>query len=213
MKFFLRPISNDNTVESGFVLVLSLVILLMLSLFGAWALQTSNFELNVAGGLQQVEMQFNVTEGGANTEAANLGFNRRTFYQISDPTLYGIILAPDSLAAFDPGSDNTDAASDKDESNVDLRKSDPRYWPWRNLWPVEDNDDKWLTAEALEKKQPAHNDLDYRYLVTYLHPSNPPMGYDATSFSGYKFRIQGNTARTMTIVELGGNKVGVKMAL
>ncbi|MGD9948936.1 MAG: hypothetical protein AB7U29_10710 [Desulfobulbus sp.] len=213
MKTFELPIPNTNTAESGFVLVLSLVVLLMLSLFGAWALQTSNFELEVAGGLQQIEKQFNVAEGGANTEAANLGFVRRTFYQISDPTLYGTILAPNSLAAFDPGSDDPDAASNMSESDDDLRKSDPQYWPWRNLWPVDDNDDKWLTTDALEKKQTAHNDLDYRYLVTYLHTSNPPMGYDATSFSGYKFRIQGNTARTMTIVELGGNKVGVKMAL
>jgi hypothetical protein len=193
--------------ESGFVLVFSLVVLLMLSLFGAWALQTSNFELNIAGSLQQAERQFNIAEGAASTEAANLGFNRRTFYQISDPTKLNKPLHPPHTNAlqFDPGNDNPVEKTPEFE--------DVTTWPWRNLWAVDDNDDTWITMTAKEKSLPEHNDLDYRYLVTYLHPDVPPMGYDPSSFSGYKFRIQGNTARTTMLVELGGTKIGVKAQL
>ena len=57
------------------------------------------------------------------------------------------------------------------------------------------------------------NSYDYRYLVTYLHPTAPPMGYDTTMFSGYKFRIRGNPATAATVIELGGSKVGVKATL
>ena len=179
----------------------------MLSLFGAWALQTSNSELNMAGGLQQVERQFNIAEGAANTEAGNLGFNRRTFYQISDPTIYDnpLVPTPSTAQAFNPGNDTP--------AITPLDAGDPTTWPWRNLWPVDDDNDTWVTATAQEKNLPEHNDLDYRYLVTYLLPDIAPMGYDPTMFSGYKFRIQGNTARTTALVELGGTKIGVKSQL
>ena len=39
------------------------------------------------------------------------------------------------------------------------------------------------------------------------------MGYDTTMFSGYKFRIRGNPATAVTVIELGGSKVGVKATL
>ena len=210
MNFHIVRHEPGNSGESGFVLVLSLVVLLMLSLFGAWALQTSNFELNMAGGLQQVERQFNIAEGAANTEAGNLGFNRRSFYEISDPTDYVAYLTPDfGTDDFDPGNDRSAASPVFDKDKPEIVAS----WPWRNLWPVEDKDDSYVTATAQEKSLPQHNDLDYRYLVTYLYPDNAPMGYDPTMFSGYKFRIQGNTARTTALVELGGTKIGVKAQL
>lgn len=196
---------NDST-ESGFALVFALVVLLMLSLFGAWALQTSDSELKVAGGLQQAEKQFNVAEGATNTEAGNVGFGRRSFYLISDPTKTMTLLTPTTESTFNPGKDSeADAA-------LSPKDNDVTSWPWRNLWPVADNDDKFISA-ATAKALPAHNDLDYRYLVTYLYADTPPMGYDVNSFSGYKFRIQGNAARTNAVVEEGGTKVGVKASL
>ena len=95
--------NNDNA-ESGFVLILAMVILLMVSLLGLWALQTSTSELQVAGGSQQVEQQFNITEGAAYTEAGKVGFSL-SFYQISDPNDFFQLIIPSSDAEFDPGND------------------------------------------------------------------------------------------------------------
>lgn len=194
MSPFLRQDEVLDSTESGFVLVLSLVVLLMLSLFGAWALQTSNFELKVAGGTQQAERQFNIAEGSAYAEAGNLGFNLKDFYQVSDPTLFNRLMIPTTDADFDPGNDTATTLAG-------ITASDATTWPWDNLLRNYDN----LPSNT--------NEFDYRYLVTYLYSDTAPMGYDPTAFSGYKFRIQGNTTQTFSIVELGGTKVGVKAAL
>lgn len=217
MKKFIQYNFKKNTAQSGFILVLAMVVLLMLSLFGAWALQTSTNELQVAGGLEQVERQFNIAEGGANSEAINLGFKKRDFYNISDPTLMNKILPPKTKSTFDPGADNAAITSDGDVSSIlndpDKMKSDPTLWPWRNLCPVQDNNDEWPAAATYEKKLSTNNELDYRYLVTYLMPNTiPPIGY-GQNVTAYNFRIQGNAARTTTVVELGGINLGTKMTL
>ena len=69
MFLFPRQPESASSPESGFVLVLALVMLLLLSLFGAWALQTTTFDLRLAGGLQQAERQFNLAEGSASGAA------------------------------------------------------------------------------------------------------------------------------------------------
>lgn len=194
--YLLRQYAGDNTRESGFVLVLSLVILLMLTLFGAWVLQTSTFELKVAGGEQQIERQFNLAEGAANTEASKVGFSTQAWYKVTfDPsTSHNIVMYPTSGSDFDPGGDAASIGV-PDPTNFST-------WPWENLlWP------------SNTRTQATYNSMDYRYLVTYLYSDAPPMGYDPSSFSGYRFRIQGNAARASTLIELGGIKVGVKTTL
>jgi type II secretory pathway pseudopilin PulG len=180
-----------DTAESGFVLVLALVVLLMLSLLGVWALNTATFELDVAGGLQQVEKQFNVAEGAANAEAGKVGFSLQPFYQISNPSIPNQLLIPTTDATFDPGNDTP-------ATLAGITPGDSATWPWENLLQNYDN----LPVNT--------NEFDYRYLTTYLYPDTAPMGYDPNSFSAYKFRIQGGSTLAPAVVEMGGTKVGVK---
>jgi type II secretory pathway pseudopilin PulG len=194
MLFPPRQAESANTPESGFVLVLALVMLLLLSLFGAWALQTTTFELRVAGGLQQAERQFNLAEGAANGEAGLVGFERKDFYNLPDPSLYNRPLIPTNDGDFDPGNDTTTAVAD-------ITADDATTWPWDNLLRNYDN----LPVDT--------NSYDYRYHVTYLHSTTAPMGYNADKFAGYKHMIRGNPANGTTVVELGGSKVGQKGTL
>lgn len=188
--------NTGNLGESGFVLVLSLVILLMLSLFGAWALRTSTSEIDVAGGMQQHERLFNVAEGAANAEGGRLGFNLRDFYQLTDPTKFNLLLTPTTELEFDP------------QGNI----ATPFVTP-NSIKEGIANFDTWPSDNLLESANGGDDEFDYRYLVKYLHSDTPPMGYDTNSFSGYKFRIQGNTGNIPLFVELGGTKVGVKASL
>ncbi len=58
------------------------------------------------------------------------------------------------------------------------------------------------------------NSLSYHSLVTYLYADTPPKGYDASQFSTYKFRIDGaKVTNGKVVVELGGNKIGVKVSM
>lgn len=203
MFLFPRQPELTSSPESGFVLVLALVMLLLLSLFGAWALQTTTFELRVAGGLQQAERQFNLAEGSASGEAGQVGFQTKDFYKLSDPSQYNrLLLPPPNEGDFDPGSDtDKPVANPSNDDEEDALAKDPSSWPWDNLLRNYDN----APVDT--------NSYDYRYLVTYLHPTAPPMGYDATMFSGYRFRIRGNPTTAATVIELGGSKVGVKATL
>lgn len=177
--------------ESGFVLVVAMVVLLVLSLLGAWALNTSKSELDVAGGLQRAEKQFNISEGGTSLEAVNVGFTTKTFYQVGDPSVPNQILRPPD-AACDP---NGDAPRNglPVVTSAGILATDPTTWPWENL--IQSNTD---------------NEFDYRYLVTYLYADLPPKGYDAASFSSYTFMIQGMAP---VAIEVGGNKIGPKATL
>jgi hypothetical protein len=175
--------------ESGFVLVLAIVSLLVLTLLGIWALNTSDFELKVAGGSQQVERQFNLAEGAAYAEAGKVGFFLQPFYMLPDPSLsnWGMLLIPTTDAAFDPGNDTATTLAG-------ITLIDPASWPWQNL--LNDN-----TASA--------NEFDYRSLVTYLGYENA-MGSSAEYFSAYNFRVQGAAP---LVVELGGTKLGPKASM
>jgi hypothetical protein len=202
MPCVIRPGKKDSA-ESGFALVLSMVVLLVLTLLGIWALNTSTFELKVAGSLQQVERQFNIVEGAANTEAVNVGFVARPFYQIFDPTRTNQILTPDTQITFNPGSDNGA------DGNVfpypgpppAIKEADPATWPWENLLRDHSNPSP-------------NNEFDYRYLTTYLYEEDRAfIGYSASDFSAYKHRIQGSAVIVPSIVELGGVKMGPKSNL
>jgi hypothetical protein len=205
MFMYLRQPETEDTAESGFVLILAMVMLLLLSLFGIWALQTSTSELQVAGGSQHVEQQFNITEGAAYSEAGKVGFTLHPFYQISDPSIPFQLLIPltdtdTGPGDFDPGADtatalNTIATLANGYSGAPVPVA---TWPWENLLQNYTN----LPANT--------NEFDYRYLTTYLHSDTAPMGYDANTFAGYKFRVQGAAALLPLIVELGGTKIGPK---
>ena len=165
--------------EQGFVLVVSMVMLLLLTLLGIWALTTSSIELQISGNQQRYEQSFNVAEGGANFEATNLGFTARPAYQITDP---GNMLQDLTTGIY----------------------NDSSTWPAGCLVlagsPVS-------IGSYVAGSDPAN---EYRYFVTYLYPDVPPKGYDATMFSAYKFRIDGEKT---VVIELGGIKVGVKASM
>jgi len=194
MNIFLRHIKQNGPAESGFVLILSTVILLVLSLLGIWALQTSTFELKMAGSLQEVEKQFNVAEGASFAEAGKVGFNQQPFYLIGDPSTPNQLLTPTTDPTFDPGADTVNVLA-----NID--PADSATWPWENIWPI-----------AAEKILPVQNNLDYKYLATYLYPNTAVIGNSGEdkTFVGYKFRIQA-AARidAPVVVELGGTKNGI----
>ncbi|MFZ5774049.1 MAG: hypothetical protein ACOY3Z_00995 [Thermodesulfobacteriota bacterium] len=145
--------------------------------------------------MQRAEFRFNIAEGGTNLEAYRLGYatsSQFAYYQVADPTRTNTVLTPTTDADFDPGNDTT-------ATTGGISTTDSATWPMQNL----------LGSAA-------DDEFDYRYLITYLYPDVPPKGYDASSFSGYKFRIQGQGVVggvASSIVEEGGIKVGVKASM
>lgn len=174
--------------QKGFILIVGMLALCLLSLMGIWALSTSDYEFKLASNLQTLQNNANISEGGAFMEGAGVGFARtgaREWYQISDPNTYDQFLLPPS-ASYDPGGD----IAIEGTFPYDFAESDYDTWPRENM--MENNTD---------------NTYDYAYLTTYLYPDSPPKGYDVNKFSGYKFRIRGHQK---AVVEIGGIKVGVK---
>lgn len=184
--------TDEITSEAGFALIMAMVALLVLTLLGIWALNTSTFELRVAGESQQVEKQFNVAEGGAYAEAVNVGFTRKTWYGFANfnPGMKN----PTTDALFDQGDDEptNDGSTTNDVDNIDA--ADPATWPWDNL----------RDATTAAGQAAAANALDYRCLVAYLGSTTPPPGYDAGVLSAHQLRIQGAAP---LVVELGGMKL------
>ncbi|MBV5327234.1 MAG: pilus assembly PilX N-terminal domain-containing protein [Chlorobium sp.] len=195
--------TGQKTSEAGFALIMAMVALLVLTLLGIWALNTSTFELKVAGGSQAVEKQFNVSEGAANTEAVNVGFVLQPYFQVSDPSVPDQLLRPTTNAACNPGNDVAAVNSLGNAITVaGIQAADTTTWPWRNM--------------LLDYSNPsANNEFDYRYLVTYLYQEDRAfIGYGAEDFSAYKHRIQGGAASVSSaVVELGGVKMGPKSHL
>jgi hypothetical protein len=187
--------NKSDTSESGFVLVLSMVILLVLTLLGAWALHTSTSELQVAGGLQQAERQFNVVEGAAYAEAGKFGFSTQGFYEFKDSSFNGPLpMVPTTDSDFDPWGDT--ATIFGGINSID--SADSATWPWQNLF-----NDNAVSA----------NEFDYHYLVTWVNVGPPPLDEFASAaeddgFKGYYMRIQGAARDQPLVVELGGVKIG-----
>jgi hypothetical protein len=197
-------IKRDQMVEDkGFILITAVLILLVLTVIGTFALNSSVFELQIAGNQQRYQEQFNIAEGAAHKEGFGVGyagvFDSITdkelcpWYEIVDPENYNKILIPQTAADFDPaGNDaNADFMATFSPDNVDANDFDT--WPCQNL-----------------RSDTNDNVSDYQYLVTYIYPDVSPKGWDATKFSSYKFRING---RRQVIIEMGGQKVGVKNPL
>lgn len=183
----MEHIKNDE----GFALILSLMVLVLLSLMGIWALNTSDIEIGISGNEQRYQESFNIAEGGTYLEASAIGFASNPYYAITDPSNFNLKLGPDpSVTAYDPGDDMdaTVLGNLTTLSAVDATK--PEEWPHQNL---------------LRSTSASDNRSDYSYLVTYMYYDVPPPGYDAGSFSAYKFKING--ARN-TEIEIGGVKVG-----
>jgi len=186
------PGMNVLTNENGSILVIAMLLLLVLSLLGTFALNTTEFEINIAANQQNWEKDFNVSEGSAKLEATKVGFARtgvNDWYEISEPDILNQYLVPPNVD-FDPGSDMTQGIPTTFD---DAAADDYTLWPRQNM--IQD------TADNL---------YDYAYLVTYLFPDIPPKGYDSSTFAGYKFRINGEKT---VVVELGGIKVGVKTGI
>lgn len=203
MRGALRAVSSygrkGDTSEAGFVLVAAMIVLLALTLFGIWAIRTSTLELDIAGSTQRAEKSFNVAEGAVAVEAGSLGFATQTYYEVSDPTKMNNALVPQTEATFDPGGDTNAPLWTAAQLDDPVYQRNPDNWPMQNL--LQNN---------------ADDEFDYRYLVTYLYPDVPPKGYDASSFSGYKFRVQGQGVEGNVgslVIEVGGIKVGVKASL
>jgi len=182
--------------EEGFTLILSLIVLVLLSLMGIWALNTSNIEIGISGNEQRYQENFNIVEGGTYLEASDIGFASSPYYAITDPSNFNLKLGPNpSDDDYDPGYD-MDATVQENLSTlsaVDVKR--PEEWPHQNL---------------LRSTSISDNRFDYSYLVTYLHPDVPPKGYNADSFSSYKFKING--ARN-TEIEIGGVTVGPRATI
>jgi hypothetical protein len=153
-------------------------------------LNTSTVELRIAGNQQQFESNFNVSEGGADSEGGKVGYTQQPWYAVSKPTELNQLLLPAfGSTAYDPGNDVPDAQEPTSIADVD--PGDSTDWPRENLVGNYTAND---TA------------MDYIYLVTYLYPDAPPKGYDISKHAGYKFRMNGEK---VTKVEVGGIKIGV----
>lgn len=168
--------------EAGFVLVTGMVILLLLTLLGIWSLNTSTTELLVAGGLQRAESGFNISEGGTALEGAKVGYLQVPYETFPDPSNYNWVRTPTTDALFDPGNDTAATVGG-------VSAADPTTWPRENLL-----------------SNIADNEVDYRYLVTYLHTAPPPAG-TGTGTSGYYHTIEAQGVVggiTGSVVEVGG---------
>lgn len=197
MFFHLIQHKKRDTSESGFVLVLAMVVLLVISLLGIWALTTSDFELKVAGGSQQVERQFNLAEGAVNAEAVSLGYSQKPFYKVTN-FIPNHLMIPTSDADFDPGNDTVHTLAELLAILPSPVPSD--NWPWGNL----------LDATTAAGQAATANEFDYRYLVTYLEKGGEVPGAPGTEVGKFAFhylRVQG--AAPM-VIELGGIIIGPK---
>lgn len=168
--------------EAGFALIMAMVALLVLTLLGIWALNTSTFELKVAGVSQTVEKQFNVAEGGACIEAMNVASitQIKPFFDYANRNFM-----PKTDAQFDPGNDTANILADIDPT-------DSTTWPWDNL----------RNATSAAGQAADANEFDYRYLITCSDcPSDTQLGEDATSeWKKTCCRVQGAAP---LVVELG----------
>ena len=188
--------------ERGFVLVMSLVLLVLLTLFGIWALQTSDFENKVAGNAQIAGRQFNLSEGANYTTATQVGFSqtgdnaRNKWFIPGDLGKDNQIM---EVPEFNPAGRST-------SSNEKYDPTDENTWPWSNLEAEYEED-------GTVKKLPDDTALDYHYLVTYIGSQTASQGYDAGMFTAYTYRMQGSVANQHTIVETGGKKIGRKLEL
>lgn len=189
--------------EKGSVMLVAIMILMLLTLIGIAATNTTSIENFIAGNEKVYKQDFYITEGGTNQEVSHVGYagvnGLYTWYEISDPETYNQILFPNTPIDYDPSGNDMSSSvvtavisKTAPYTNGPL-VNDPTTWPRQNLM-----------------NNTADNNYDYAYLVTYLYPDVPPKGMNATKFSFYKFRING---QRQVAIEMGGGKVGPKSPL
>jgi len=189
MCFFEKNGTVEN--EQGFVLVIGLIVLLLLSLMGIWGLNTTTTDITVAGNDQYYKSQFNIAEGGTYVEAGKIGYSATDWYKVVDPSTLNQLLVPGAADYYPAGYTFIGTMITSADKVTDAKVKNTINWPLLYL-------------------DQAQSETLYSYLVTYLYADAPPKGYDASQFSGYKFRING--AATVNI-EIGGIKVGVKSTM
>lgn len=159
-------------------------------MLGVWALNTSTFEIMIAGNEQRFEENFNITEGGAKSEGGKIGFDTSSWFAVNNPKKLEQKLVPGFSygGTFDPGDDMDDGKEPTSVNDVD--PADPASWPIENLAGD-------TTA--------GDTVLDYSYLVTYRYWDTAPAGYGSGQMSAYFYRL--NSKKNVS-VELGGVDLG-----
>lgn len=175
------------TGQEGSAIVLAILVLAVVTILGVTSVNLTNTELSIVRNEQIYQKNFYHAESGNTNEGYRVGHSSKPWYLISNPSIFNQLLYPDA-SNYDPGND----ISIPGNFPSDIDEKDPRTWPHENL--LDDTTD---------------DENDYAYLVMYLHFGNPPKGYDASFFTGYKFRIN---SRHEVDIETGGTKVGVKMS-
>lgn len=177
--------------QGGFMLVMALMSLVVLSLLGVSALSTSIYEMNLSGNEKFYEEDLFLSESGAYAESAKVGFVTDTvneWYQVTNPENLNTLLHPPIVSSdFDPGSDLASTPTVVDAVNEDT-------------WPI---------ANITGSIDPVDDALDYSYLVTYLYPDVAPKEY-GTDFSAYQFRIN---SKKLQDIEVGGMRIGKKSTI
>ncbi|MEA2061444.1 MAG: pilus assembly PilX N-terminal domain-containing protein [Thermodesulfobacteriota bacterium] len=173
--------------ENGSAVVIAMLVLVVLTIMGISAINLSTTESNILRNQQIYQINFYHTEDGNLNEGYKVGHSGTDWYKLKNPSLFDQQLLPDS-GNYDPGTDMPLTGTFPD----DFDEAKPESWPRQNLLDSSDDQD---------------GQYDYAYFVKYLYSDNPPKGFDVSSFSGYKFRI--NSIREVEI-ETGGIKVGIK---
>uniref|UniRef100_UPI00405749B8 pilus assembly PilX N-terminal domain-containing protein n=1 Tax=Candidatus Electrothrix sp. TaxID=2170559 RepID=UPI00405749B8 len=171
--------------QDGSAVVIAMLVLMVLTIMGISAVNLSTTESYIVRNQQIYQINFYHTEDGNLNEGYKVGHSATDWYKLKNPSLFDQLLLPDA-GNYDPGNDMSVTGIFPD----DFDEAKPETWPHQNL--LNDTSD---------------DQYDYACLVKYLYSDNPPKGFDASSFSGYKFRI--NSIREVEI-ETGGIKVGVK---
>lgn len=227
-------IAKTARAEEGFVLVLALVTLLLLTLFGVWALNTSDFETRVAAHTQQTDRVFNLNEGANYAELSKVVHGRRSWIDPGNIYKLDMPLLPtgsNKQTDFDPfraagqqyarsgrkGTPAGQAVSIDNPTLADAEGQDEKtimretqYWIWDNLELAYKSDD----PERIPKRN--YHESDYRYLVTYARCDDiSPIGDDSGSGDSGRheqhvnlYRIQASGYGQNGVVESAGSVVG-----
>lgn len=191
-----RPQVNN---EEGFVLVLSLVLLLLLTLFGVWSLSTAGSETRVAVNAQRADHIFNFAEGSNFTEAGNVGYART-----GDPYRGFYADIPDARRPKPCLPEKFKNSAEDDEEGT---------WPMAHLGDLTKGKDG-VVSEADQQEG-----FVYRYYVHFNGAGASPQGYSADALTAYRFRVQANKLPQKNeppqnrVIETGGVKLGLKLGL
>ncbi|MCK5099929.1 MAG: pilus assembly PilX N-terminal domain-containing protein, partial [Desulfobacteraceae bacterium] len=151
--------------ENGSAIIFALLILVTVTIIGITSMNLSLTESSIVRNEKIHKQNFNIAESGYKKEAYYVGHSSKDWYKIINPEDFNHFLKPGTDPDFDPGADTGNTVAKFDETDFTT-------WPSGNL----------INNIADDK-------YDYIYLTTYLNPDKAPKGYDADSFSGYKFRM------------------------